>query len=146
METACIEWTRGKDMNGYGKIRIKGKQYYAHRIIYEREIGLIPKGLVIDHLCRNTSCVNTKHLEPCSIHENLQREKDYLFSIGKLKSPRSPQRSIEERRALRKIYMKEWEVNNPRKLYHREWREKNRERVRTYFRNWYNKRHQPKVI
>lgn len=68
----CIEG-KGWKVNGYCKIKIKGKNLLEHRVAYERERGKIPEGLVIDHLCRNPSCVNTEHLEVVTIGENTLR-------------------------------------------------------------------------
>lgn len=45
----------------------------AHRVAYELLVGPIPEGLEIDHLCRNTLCVNPDHLEPVSNLENQRR-------------------------------------------------------------------------
>ncbi|MGO3650436.1 HNH endonuclease signature motif containing protein [Agrococcus casei] len=45
----------------------------AHRFAYADSRGAIPEGLEIDHLCRNRSCVNPKHLEAVSKRENLAR-------------------------------------------------------------------------
>lgn len=45
----------------------------AHRYVYESIRGPIPEGLVLDHLCRNTSCVNPDHLEPVTYGENFRR-------------------------------------------------------------------------
>lgn len=45
----------------------------AHRVVYEALIGPIGEGLWIDHLCRNTLCVNPEHLEPVTPRENLRR-------------------------------------------------------------------------
>jgi hypothetical protein len=36
-------------------------------------VGEIPEGLELDHLCRNTLCVNPDHLEPVTHAENIQR-------------------------------------------------------------------------
>lgn len=69
----CWNWQSAKDKFGYGFIRIKGKNRKAHRVAYTLIKGHIPKGLVIDHLCQNTSCVNPKHLEAVTNKENLLR-------------------------------------------------------------------------
>lgn len=71
-ENKCWEWTSVKT-NGYGRFRYQGKMVRAHRYIYEQLIGAIPSGKTLDHLCRNPSCVNPKHLEPVSIKINTLR-------------------------------------------------------------------------
>lgn len=64
---------------GYGRIDSwlkdlkKSKTYLAHRVMYENCVGPIPEGLVLDHLCRNTICINPDHLEPVTDAENLRR-------------------------------------------------------------------------
>lgn len=45
----------------------------AHRVSYETFVGPIPAGLTLDHLCRNTLCINPAHLEPVTIKENVLR-------------------------------------------------------------------------
>lgn len=45
----------------------------AHRAVYEHLRGPIPVGLELDHLCRNTRCVNPAHLEPVTHRENALR-------------------------------------------------------------------------
>lgn len=73
--TDCIIWngpTFSTHGNTYG--RLPGKRLVlAHRVAYERRYGKIPKGLVIDHLCRNGLCVNPLHLEAVSNIENVMR-------------------------------------------------------------------------
>lgn len=71
--TGCWVWQHYKDRKGYGVIKRKGKGYRAHRHIYEQHRGKIPEGLQLDHLCRNTSCVNPDHLEPVTNAENTRR-------------------------------------------------------------------------
>ena len=69
-DTGCWNWTGGKTTPGYGRI---GRDQYAHRFFYEQAVGPIPPGLVIDHLCRNPSCVNPQHLEPVTQQTNTRR-------------------------------------------------------------------------
>lgn len=49
--------------------------YPAHRLSYEMHKGPIPKGLVIDHKCRNTMCVNPEHLRAVTQGENVRSGK-----------------------------------------------------------------------
>ena len=65
----CVRWQGKYFANGYGRVGYK----MAHRIVYEQEVGEIPEGLQLDHLCRNRWCVNTLHLEPVTIAENVLR-------------------------------------------------------------------------
>lgn len=72
-ENGCIEWTAYVGTNGYGRFYLDGRGALAHRWAYEHHVGPIPDGLVIDHLCRNTICVNPEHLEPVTTAENVLR-------------------------------------------------------------------------
>lgn len=68
----CILWIAALS-DGYGKFYLNGKHKRAHRVAYEMIIGPIPDGLVIDHLCRVSRCVNPYHLEPVTNRINLLR-------------------------------------------------------------------------
>ena len=68
----CWLWTAGTS-GKYGSFRIDGSATTAHRVAYALEVGPVPEGLVLDHLCRNTLCVNPSHLEPVTIAENVRR-------------------------------------------------------------------------
>lgn len=72
-ESGCWEWTGSLDRHGYGWFSIAAKPIRAHRWSYEHHVGPIPAGLVLDHLCRNPSCVNPAHLEPVTSQENIRR-------------------------------------------------------------------------
>lgn len=67
----CWDWMPGSTL--YGLLRIQGERVYAHRVAYELAHGQIPDGLVIDHLCRNTRCVNARHLEAVTHAVNIHR-------------------------------------------------------------------------
>lgn len=67
----CWTWQGSHYRNGYGKIGLAG--YRVHRISYELTKGEIPKGLVIDHLCRVRNCINPSHLEAVSPKDNVLR-------------------------------------------------------------------------
>lgn len=68
----CWEWTGDVGGHGYGQFWRDGTAR-AHRVAYELLMGPIPDGLILDHLCRNTVCVNPDHLEPVTHAENRRR-------------------------------------------------------------------------
>lgn len=63
--TGCWNWTgiRGGGGNGYGVFHVGGRNRFAHRVSLEIAGRPVPAGLVTDHVCRNTMCVNPDHLE-----------------------------------------------------------------------------------
>jgi hypothetical protein len=76
--SSCWIWlggTLGSRNLRYGNFYLRGgrKRTQAHRWSYEALVGTIPKGLVLDHLCRNTVCVNPEHLEPVTHRTNILR-------------------------------------------------------------------------
>lgn len=71
-ENECLEWV-GAKTHGYGILNRSGRSKRAHRVAYELLVGKIPDGLVLDHLCRNTGCVNPDHLEPVTQQVNCLR-------------------------------------------------------------------------
>lgn len=74
----CWVWTASLDTNGYGRFRAVNVHYGAHRFAYMLVVGSISEGLSLDHLCRNTACVNPDHLEPVTHDENMRRGREHL--------------------------------------------------------------------
>lgn len=70
--TGCWDWNWGK-IQGYGTLNRKDKSRWAHIAFYEEVHGPLPKGMVVDHLCRNPGCVNPDHLEAVSNATNIRR-------------------------------------------------------------------------
>jgi hypothetical protein len=69
----CWLWNGPRWSTGYGMFIYHQEHLSAHRFVYTLCRGPIPKGLVIDHLCRNPRCVNPSHLEAVKHSENILR-------------------------------------------------------------------------
>jgi hypothetical protein len=74
-ETGCVVWQLALTKAGYARIEMapEKRKVFVHRIVYELNVGPIPEGMVIDHLCRNRACINYEHLEVVTIRENTLR-------------------------------------------------------------------------
>lgn len=72
-KTPCWIWQLTLTQDGYGRASKGRNPISAHRKYYEKYVGPIPKGLVLDHLCRVRCCVNPEHLEPVTPIENTRR-------------------------------------------------------------------------
>ena len=69
----CWRWRPAKNRSGYGTFGFAGTTTSAHRIAYYLVKGPFDLALVVDHLCRNRSCVNPDHLEPVTSQVNTRR-------------------------------------------------------------------------
>jgi len=68
-EQGCLEWQGYRNELGYGKVRIKGKLYKAHRYAFELANGYQPN--VVRHTCDNPPCCNPVHLLDGTQADNL---------------------------------------------------------------------------
>jgi hypothetical protein len=73
--TGCWHWGAATvKRGGYGRFNVGGGRIrLAHIVSYELLIGPVPEGLVLDHVCRVTCCVNPDHLEPVTAGMNTLR-------------------------------------------------------------------------
>jgi hypothetical protein len=76
----CWQWVGAMQQckvgNGqpvYGSFTRQGRSHLAHRWAYRAMHGDIPRGLVVDHLCGNSLCVNPFHLDAVTQQTNNQR-------------------------------------------------------------------------
>jgi hypothetical protein len=83
----CWIW-QGKDLNesGHARFFVDGQRVLVHRWAYERFVGPIPDGLVLDHLCRKPSCVRPTHLEPVTQPVNVSRAPTAITTINSAKT------------------------------------------------------------
>lgn len=85
----CWNWIgRVSKDTGYGKKQFDRKTMLAHRWVYSIFYGPVPTGLVIDHLCRNRSCVNPQHLEAVTQTENCRRGKGVKLTLADVREIR----------------------------------------------------------
>lgn len=73
---SCWTWTGAHDGGApYGRIKDGGKLVRAHRVSFEIHNGPIPEGVVVDHICHNTLCVNPDHLRLGTTQWNAEHRK-----------------------------------------------------------------------
>lgn len=70
MTQDCIEWSGARNEKGYGRLKLRGEQCYAHRVAYEQAFGPIPEGLLVLHSCDNPPCINPEHLSVGTYADN----------------------------------------------------------------------------
>lgn len=76
----CWNWTATKS-NGYGNFTYNGMDIRAHRfsVLLKQEI---PPKMVLDHMCRNRSCVNPDHLRIVTNRQNSIENSNSVSAIN----------------------------------------------------------------
>lgn len=90
--SGCHNFLGCKTSGGYGRIRVGGVHWMAHR--YALSVHLkrpLEEGCVVMHLCDNPACVNPEHLREGTQKENMQDCKD-KGRMHKATGPRAPRR------------------------------------------------------
>jgi hypothetical protein len=71
------------NQDGYFRKNVGGKLQMYHRYVYESEVGEIPEGFEIDHMCRNRSCINPEHLQALSRNDHLVKTNQERYADRK---------------------------------------------------------------
>lgn len=77
--SGCWVWQGRISPQGYGLFRVKRKNVFAHRMVFERLVGPIPKGAMLLHSCDTPRCVCPAHLMPGTAKQN----SDEMWSRGR---------------------------------------------------------------
>lgn len=60
---ACLLWPEGaRNKQGYGGVKIDGRDLMVHRVAFAFANGPIPKGKMVLHRCDNPACFRPSHL------------------------------------------------------------------------------------
>ena len=70
--SGCREWV-GALVDGYGNVKLGGTSVLAHRVALVAFLGHDLGDNQVDHLCRNTRCVEPTHLEAVPRSVNIGR-------------------------------------------------------------------------
>ncbi|CBV65248.1 predicted endonuclease [Salmonella phage Vi06] len=87
-ETGCWNFKGCKTYTGYGRIRVNGVHWMAHRYSLSCHLGRpIADGMVVMHICDNPSCVNPEHLKEGTQKENMAdcKAKGRMYRPGRPK-------------------------------------------------------------
>lgn len=86
----CHDWVGSIAGGGTPRMSLRrGKNVTVYRYLWELENGeFLDEDTTLDHLCNNSICINTDHLEPVTHEENMRRAWDrkraYADGVGKV--------------------------------------------------------------
>src|SRR3990167_4823143 len=84
-KSGCWEWQANMDKDGYGVFLLRRKNRRAHRVAWYSVNGVVGKDFVIDHICRNHSCVNPTHLRRFTTSENTLQNSNSIGALNRAK-------------------------------------------------------------
>lgn len=70
MTDSCWLWLGAKARRNYGAFWDGKRQVPAHVFAFKEAGGIIPEGMVLDHICKVHECVNPSHLRVVTPMEN----------------------------------------------------------------------------
>jgi hypothetical protein len=98
------QWKAGKNKEGYGQVKVNGKQTGAHCIAYELFIGPIPEGAFVLHSCDDPGCVSPEHLKIGDHQKNMRDRMNHghykIFGVDNPNAILVPEKVAE----IRKMY------------------------------------------
>jgi hypothetical protein len=101
--TGCMEWSMCRSVQGYGFVRMHGKNMKAHRLSLERRLGRpISPTMAVLHSCNNPPCCNPEHLREGTNQDNVN---------DKLRSDRQPRGETNGRAKLTRQQVEEIKAN-----------------------------------
>lgn len=80
---SCWVWKAYRNQGGYGSFSVKGRMRLAHRVSFEMFKGELEPSDIIDHICRNRSCVNPEHLRVVDRSGNAQNHNGKANGVTK---------------------------------------------------------------
>lgn len=82
----CWVWQRRRFPNGYGCLKLNGRNHIVSRVMFVLTYGKLPPGRYAHHKCANKSCCNPRHLEALSPYEHVERSPKFLGFVNRHKS------------------------------------------------------------
>ena len=72
LPSGCVIWGGEITKEGYGRIRIAGERFGAHRVAIILDGREIPPGMEGDHRCHVRSCIEPSHLRVATRKKNAE--------------------------------------------------------------------------